>query len=77
MGDSFVDIPIFQHVGVSIIPNDGFWFAKRFATYVTKHDGGKRAVADAVFWIAKHILEIDEFNLLGIEHSYHVGKDDE
>ena len=22
-------------------------------------------------------LEIDEFNLLGIEHSYHVGKDDE
>jgi 3-deoxy-D-manno-octulosonate 8-phosphate phosphatase (KDO 8-P phosphatase) len=76
MGDSFVDIPIFQHVGVSIIPKDGFWFAKKFATYETKHEGGKRAVAEAVFWIAKNILGINEFDLLGIEHKYHIGKDD-
>lgn len=70
MGDSFVDIPIFQNVGVAIVPNDGFWFAKQFAHYVTKHNGGQRAVADAVFWIAKTILKIDEFQLLGIQRRY-------
>jgi 3-deoxy-D-manno-octulosonate 8-phosphate phosphatase (KDO 8-P phosphatase) len=70
MGDSFVDIPIFQNVGVAIVPNDGFWFAKKFAHYVTKHDGGQRAVADAVFWIAKTILKMDEFQLLGIQRKY-------
>lgn len=70
MGDSFVDIPIFQNVGVAIVPKDGFWFAKKFAHYETKHEGGKRAVADAVFWIAKNILKIDEFQLLGIQRRY-------
>ena len=70
MGDSFVDIPILQEVGVGIVPNDGFWFAKQFAHYVTKHDGGKRAVADAVFWIAKTILKIDEFQLMGIKRNH-------
>lgn len=76
MGDSFVDIPIFQNVGVSICPNDGFWFAKRFATYVTIHNGGQRAVADAVFWIAKKILNIDEFDLLGIPRRYYSVSED-
>ncbi len=66
MGDSFVDIPVLKEVGYAIVPKDAFWFAKEFATYVTRHDGGDRAVADAVFWIAKYILKINEYDLLGI-----------
>ena len=69
MGDSFVDIAIFNEItkagGTAIMPNDGFYYAKEYATYVTHHNGGSRAVAEAVFWILKEILsftkdEIDE-----------------
>ena len=67
MGDSFVDIPVLKSVGCAIVPNDGFWFAKNFADYVTVHDGGKRAVADAVFYIARKFLGKDEYQLMGIK----------
>ena len=67
MGDSFVDIPILKEVGCAIVTNDGFWFAKQFADYVTVHDGGKRAVADAVFFIARKYLNKDEYKLMGIK----------
>ena len=67
MGDSFVDIPVLKSVGCAIVPNDGFWFAKQFADYVTVHDGGKRAVADAVFYIARKFLGKDEYQLMNIK----------
>jgi 3-deoxy-D-manno-octulosonate 8-phosphate phosphatase (KDO 8-P phosphatase) len=51
MGDSFTDAEIFKNVDVAICPQNGHEIAKSFATYVTKHRGGDRAVADAVFYI--------------------------
>lgn len=73
MGDSFVDLPIFQkiwqHKGHCITTNDCFYLVKDFSciSYVTHHDGGKRAVADAVFWIAKTFLNKDIFDLLKLD----------
>ena len=48
MGDSFEDIPIFQNVKYSICPANSLDCVKKEADYVTKQNGGDRAVADAV-----------------------------
>ncbi len=53
MGDGIFDSLVFKHVAYSICPNDGFYLTKEKADFVTRHDGGKRAVAEACV----HILE--------------------
>ncbi|MEK7080248.1 MAG: phosphatase [Patescibacteria group bacterium] len=53
MGDGIFDHYVFQEVGYSICPYDGFYLTKKRANFVTKATGGNRAVAEACL----HILE--------------------
>jgi 3-deoxy-D-manno-octulosonate 8-phosphate phosphatase (KDO 8-P phosphatase) len=53
MGDGIFDLPIFKEVGYAICPNNGFYRTKEAAHYVTQHNGGDRAVAEACL----HVLE--------------------
>jgi 3-deoxy-D-manno-octulosonate 8-phosphate phosphatase (KDO 8-P phosphatase) len=66
MGDSFTDAAIFKNVDVGICPQNGHEIAKSFATYVTKHSGGDRAVADAVFYICEVMLKKDVKKMIGL-----------
>ena len=54
MGDGIFDHYVFQHVGYSICPSNGFYLAKERADFVTRCAGGERAVAEACL----HILEL-------------------
>lgn len=53
MGDGIFDHYIFKKIGYSIAPANADAFAKKSADYVTKRNGGDRAVAEACL----HILE--------------------
>lgn len=53
MGDGIFDHYVFPLVGYSISPANGFYLARERAEFVTKADGGDRAVAEACL----HILE--------------------
>ncbi|KKN78504.1 hypothetical protein LCGC14_0350360 [marine sediment metagenome] len=51
MGDGILDPPIFEKVGYSICPADGFYLAREKADFVTQSGGGHRAVAEACMHI--------------------------
>lgn len=53
MGDGIFDHYVMREVGYSITTADGDLHAKKYAGYITKREGGKRAVAEACL----HILE--------------------
>lgn len=53
MGDGLFDHYVFREVGYSIAPANADEFAKKSANYVTKRNGGERAVSEA----SLHILE--------------------
>lgn len=53
MGDGIFDHYVFQKVGYSICPSNGFYTARERANFVTQSRGGDRAVAEACL----HILE--------------------
>lgn len=53
MGDGIFDARIFNHVGYSVAPNNAFYLAKEKANFVTRHNAGEGAVAEACL----HILE--------------------
>jgi len=53
MGDGIFDVSVFEKVGYSICPSDGFYLARQKASYITGHCGGNRAVAEACV----HILD--------------------
>lgn len=53
MGDGIFDHYVMEVVGYSISTADGDEYAKKYANYITKRKGGKRAVAEA----SLHILE--------------------
>ena len=53
MGDGIFDHYVMKQVGYSIATGDADENAKKYADYVTKRHGGKRAVAEA----ALHILD--------------------
>ncbi len=53
MGDGIFDHYVFKKIGYSITPANADAFAKKSADYVTKRNGGDRAVAEACL----HILE--------------------
>ena len=63
MGDSFLDAPILQACKYGIATATSSPYAKSAANYVTSVGGGERAVAEAVFWIMKHILGMKEVEL--------------
>lgn len=47
MGDGFFDSNVFRGVMYSIAPNDAFFKTKEAAHFITKCNGGQRAVAEA------------------------------
>ena len=53
MGDSFTDINIFKFADYSIAPNNCYYELKKYSNFVTKHNCGDRAVAEAVLHIIK------------------------
>ncbi len=53
MGDGIFDHYVFREVGYGIAPCNASEISKKFASYITKRDGGDRAVAEA----GLHILE--------------------
>ena len=63
MGDSFLDIPTAEACKWSICPANASSYLKTVVSYVTKTNGGERAVAEACFWIVKNILKynVDDF----------------
>lgn len=63
MGDSFLDGPILQACRFGISTATSSSYAKAAANYVTSVGGGNRAVAEAVFWIMKHVLDMKEVEL--------------
>lgn len=63
MGDSFVDVPILSQCKYGISTKTSSPYAKRASSYVTKVGGGERAVAEAVFWIMKNVLNLKEIEL--------------
>lgn len=63
MGDSFLDAPILEKCKWGITTNDASVYAKNVADYITKNSGGNRAVAEAVFWILKNLLNVKKVKL--------------
>jgi 3-deoxy-D-manno-octulosonate 8-phosphate phosphatase (KDO 8-P phosphatase) len=56
MGDGVLDPSVFDKVGYSICPADGFYQTREVADYVTQHSGGDRAVAEACMHIKEKFL---------------------
>ena len=54
MGDGIFDYLVFKKVYYSICPNNSDQYLKKISKYVSKCDGGRRAVADG----CKHILKV-------------------
>ena len=48
-----------KKVFYSIAPQNSFFVTKKNANFVTKHNGGDRAVAEAVFHILKKFFKKD------------------
>lgn len=53
MGDGIYDALVFDKVGYSIAPANGFYLTKQKANFVTQNKGGEGAVAEACI----HIIE--------------------
>jgi 3-deoxy-D-manno-octulosonate 8-phosphate phosphatase (KDO 8-P phosphatase) len=53
MGDGIFDAFIFKYVKYSIAPNNAFYLAKEKADFVTRHNAGEGAVAEACM----HLLD--------------------
>ncbi len=47
MGDGIFDQPVFEHVAYAIAPADAFYRTREAADFVTRCNGGDRAVAEA------------------------------
>jgi 3-deoxy-D-manno-octulosonate 8-phosphate phosphatase (KDO 8-P phosphatase) len=60
MGDGIFDAPVFRKVAYSICPADGFYMTRNLANFVTKSDGGNRAVAEACVHILEKFFGITE-----------------
>lgn len=56
IGDGIWDVKVFEIVGYSIAPNNAFYLAKEKANYVTRHNGGEGAVAEACLHILKEFF---------------------
>jgi 3-deoxy-D-manno-octulosonate 8-phosphate phosphatase (KDO 8-P phosphatase) len=59
MGDSYLDVPVFQAVGYAIAPANAAKVALSAASFVTERQGADRAVAEA----CQHILEMFDIQM--------------
>ena len=57
MGDGIFDHYVFKKIGYSIAPWNANSVAKKYADYVTKRNGGDRAVAEACLHILERFFE--------------------
>lgn len=57
MGDGIFDHFVFQKIGYSISPGNANSIAKKYADFVTKRNGGDRAVAEACLHILNKFFE--------------------
>ncbi len=57
MGDGIFDHFVFKKIGYSIAPGNANSVAKKYADYVTKRNGGDRAVAEACLHILERFFE--------------------
>lgn len=58
MGDGIFDHYIMKEVGYSISPANADSNCKKFANFITKRDGGDRAVSEACLHILKKIFHV-------------------
>lgn len=64
MGDGIFDHYVMREVGYAIATGDADCYAKKYADYVTKRAGGKRAVAEACLHLMeKFFVPYDETKL--------------
>jgi len=64
MGDGIMDPVVFEAVGYSICPSNGFFTARKKASHVTQHAGGDRAVAEACVYILDKFFGITDLAAL-------------
>jgi 3-deoxy-D-manno-octulosonate 8-phosphate phosphatase (KDO 8-P phosphatase) len=57
MGDGFWDAFIFKQIKLGIAPQNAFYKAKEYAGYITKHNSGDRAVAEAALFILEKYFD--------------------
>ena len=65
MGDGLFDVLVFDKVGYSIAPANAFYVARNRANFVTSHQGGNGAVAEACLHIMEKFfkpLDLSKFN---------------
>lgn len=67
MGDGIYDALVFEKVGYSIAPANGFFIAKQKANFVTQAKGGEGAVAEACLYIMEKFFE--PFDLAKLDFS--------
>lgn len=70
MGDGISDFIIFRKVGYAICTNDSFYKLKEEADFVTTHNGGQRAVAEACMHILEKFFGVKE---LEYKEDYDIG----
>ena len=61
IGDGIFDTLVFKKVGYSICVANALDVTKKLANFVTKRDGGNRAVAEAVIHILNKKMKIKNF----------------
>lgn len=69
MGDSFADVPLLERAKKGIATKTSSPYAKRAADYITQTGGGERAVADAVFWIMRNVLDMAYFTVYETDYN--------
>ena len=57
MGDGIFDHYVFKKIGYSIAPGNANSVARKYADYVTKRNGGDRAVAEACLHVLERFFE--------------------
>jgi 3-deoxy-D-manno-octulosonate 8-phosphate phosphatase (KDO 8-P phosphatase) len=57
MGDSVFDVDNFKHFPYTICPNNSYYLLKFNANFVTHHNGGDRAAAEACLHIEQNFLK--------------------
>lgn len=61
MGDGIFDSKIFDIVAYGIAPHNAFYIAKQKADFITKHNSGEGAVAEACIHILNRFFNIHDY----------------
>lgn len=69
MGDGIYDALVFEKVGYSIAPANGFYITKQKANFVTQARGGEGSVAEACLHIMEKFFEPFNLSKLKIKSS--------